>query len=647
MRQKIGVYICHCGGNISDYVDVNKVKDLISAEEGVNVIKTTMLACADSSQKEMVEDIKNKGLDAIVVASCSPKLHLTTFRAVSERAGLNPYNYVQVNIREQGSWAHSDTPQQATEKVVRLVRGGIARVRHSEPLSPIQISARNSVAIFGAGISGLKSAIEIADMGSEVYLIEQDHFIGGRVPQWGDLFPTDENGEEIVERLFEEIDRRKNITLLTGAEAESVSGCVGSFDITLKIHPRYVKSGCDTDKLKEAIDACPVEVADEFNFAITQRKAIYKSYPGALPDIPAIDMKACNKCGECAKICGKSVDLTQKQETRHLEVGAILLHTGFDPYQPAEGEFGYKQNEQVITLQEFRRLIQLSGDELTVKGRRIKEVAFIYCVGTRQKEGENKYCARFCCTAAIHTALLIKNRFRDIQNYHLFRDIRTYGKQEILYEKSGRQQDLYLKFPDDEPPTVEQEGDRTVITVKDILTDGEELEIAADLVVLVTGMVPRSDNKIADILKVPHSRDNFFNEIHPKLRPVETVIGGVFIAGTCQGPKNIAETVMSSLSASAKAHSLIQSGEIELEPLVATVNTEVCKWCGQCAEVCTYGAISQEEVDGKTVALVSEALCKGCGSCAAMCPLDAIDVIGYTSNEIEATIDALTREVNL
>jgi len=288
MKEKIGVYVCHCGGNISDYVDVEKVRDVVAKEDGVVLSKNTMFACADSAQKEMIYDIKNNDLDAMIVASCSPKLHLYTFRNVAERAGLNPHNYVQANIREQCSWAHTDKPKEATEKAIRIVRAAIRRVRYSEALDPFIISAENIALIIGAGVAGMRSAIDLADMGTYVYLIEKSHFVGGRVAQMGKLFPTDEKGEEIINNLYDEIKKRDKIELFTGAELVSVSGSVGDFKAQIKIHPRYIIPDCNTDKLKEAIAECKTEIPDEFNFGLTQKKAIYKAYDNCKPEIPAI-----------------------------------------------------------------------------------------------------------------------------------------------------------------------------------------------------------------------------------------------------------------------------------------------------------------------------------------------------------------------
>ena len=642
MRNKIGVYICHCGSNIADYVDVEKLKDVVAKEQGVEIAKTTMFACADSTQKEIVQDIKEKNLDAIVVASCSPKLHLFTFRNIAIRAGLNPYNYIQVNIREQCSWAHSDTPKQATEKAISLVLAGIERAKHSEALTTLKISSVNTVAVVGAGVAGMRAAIELADMGTQVFIIEREYFIGGRSSQWNTLFTTNETGQEIVAKLYKKIITYNNITLFTGAEIVSKSGSVGDFDIKVKIKPRYIKPGCKLDwaKYEKAVEVCPVEFDDPFNFGLTKQKAIYKNYPSEFPEIPAIDYDKCNKCGECVKVY-EDIDLNQKPETININAGAVLLTTGFDPYEPEKGEFGFDEIDNVITLQQFKRLIELNEKELIYRNKKIRNIAYIYCVGSRQIDGENKYCSRYCCTSAIHTAILVKNKYSDINNYHFNRGIRTYGKQEVLYTESSEIGDIFLQSFEDSPPVVEKQGEDTIVKINDILTCGKELEVVADLVVLVTGMVPRKINTIADILKVPIGRDKFFNEIHPKLRPVETVIDGVLIAGSCQAPLNITESVKSALSAASKANSLISKGEIELEPTLAKIDETICEWCDKCSEICPYNAIIKTRHDGKIIAVVNEASCKGCGMCLPVCHVNAIQLIGYTDIEIESMIEAL------
>ena len=651
MKEKIGIYICHCGGNIADYVDVKKVREIVEKEEGVALAKDMMFTCADSAQKQIMNDIKEQQLDAIVVASCSPKLHLYTFRNVAERAGLNQYNYVQANVREQCSWTHTDKPKEATEKAVRIIRAAINRVRHSEALAQITIPATNAVLVIGAGMAGMRAALDLADMGTEVVLIEKDHFVGGRTAQMGTLFLTNERGEDAVEKLYSKITKREKIKLFTGAELESMSGCIGNFKTTIKVNPRYVAVNADINRLNEAATESSGEVSDKFNFGLTQRKAVYKPYEKAQPDVPAIDKELLMENPEFINKYKDCIDLDQETETLNFEVGAVILSTGFDPYEPEDGEYGYKKMGNVVTLQQLKRLIELSDGKLEYKNKEIKNVVFIYCVGTRQIEGENKYCARFCCTAAIHTSLLLKKKYSRVKNFHLYRDIRTYGKQELLFEEASRQGDLFFRFEADDPPVVEEKNGNALVKFKDLLTDNEEMEIEPDLVVLVTGMVPREDsNTIGGILKVPIGSDKFFNEVHPKLRPVETVISGTYICGACQGPKNISECMASALSAAAKANATLGSERIALDPNVIRINPELCEWCGKCLEICPYDCIREVEYTAgdrknKKIARVNEATCKGCGMCTPVCPYNAIDIIGFTDNEIESMIDGLIKDV--
>lgn len=642
VNKKVGVYICYCGSNISDYIDCEELRDVVEKEENVVIAKTTMFACADSTQKEIVQDIKEHHLDAIVVASCSPKLHLNTFKNVVKRAGLNPYNHVQVNIREQGSWAHSDRPVEATRKAIQMVKAGIARVGYAEELTPSKISAENVVVIIGAGVSGMRAAIELADLGSYVYIIEREYYVGGRVAQWGELFSTDETGKEVISRLYHKLKEYENITLFTGAEIISNTGTVGNFELQVKIRPRYIKPDCkvDFDKLQKVIDACPVEVPDEFNFNLTTRKAIYTNFESEFPVIPAIDPDDCTRCGVCEKICDE-IDLSQKDEIINIKAGAISINTGYDPYLPKTGEFGFNEIENVITLPQLKRLLELNGDKLVYKNKRIRNIGYIYCVGSRQKDGENKYCSRYCCSSVIYTSNVVKKKFKDINNYHFNKSIRTYGKLEIMYRDACENGDIFLQFWDEDPPVVSRNGNGTMVTIRDMLSSGKEIEVDCDLVVLVTGMVPRKDNKIADILKAPIGRDKFFNEIHPKLRPVETVIDGVLISGACQGPKNISESVKSSLSAASKANSLIKHGEIELKPTIASIDPDVCVWCDECTKACPFDAIIKVQSGGKDVAGIVEARCKGGGMCLPVCPVNAINLKGYTDNEIDAMITVL------
>ena len=567
MKKKIGVYICHCGGNISDYVDVEKVRQAVEHEGGVLLAKTTMFACSDSNQKDMVDDIRENNLDGVVVASCSPKLHLTTFRNVSERAGLNKYNYVHANIREQASWAHSDDKTGATEKAIHLVKAAIAKDRFAESLESNIINAKKAVAVIGGGIAGMKAAVALSDMDCPVYIIERDHAVGGRVAQWGALFTTNETGKDLIARLHKELISRENVIIFTGAEVVENKGSIGDFKLKVKLGP----------------------------------------------------------LGEILNV----------------NVGSVLMATGFDSYTPEDGEFGFNLIDNVVTLPDFKEMIEQGGDSLMFKGKEVKNITYIYCVGSRQTEGENTYCSRYCCTSTIHTAVLAKKKFKGIYNYHFTRGVRTYGKQEVLYAESSQLGDIYLQSFEDALPDVAKQGDKTIVKIKDILTGGRELEVEADLVVLVTGMVPRADNSVGTLFKLPKGRDKFFNEIHMKLRPVETVIDGVTICGTCQGPKNIMESVNSALSAATKSFSYVSKGVLETEPIVALVDSGLCEWCNACSEACPFDAISMAPEGFGSIAMINNSVCKGCGMCAPVCPKDAIDLITCSNREIEGMIDVL------
>jgi heterodisulfide reductase subunit A len=566
--RKIGVYICHCGGNISDHVDVEEVRKAVETIEDVIVAKTTLFTCSDAAQEEMIADIRDRHLDGLVVASCSPRLHLHTFRGVAERAGLNPYEYVQVNIREQDSWAHTDDHRAATAKAVDLVRAGIAKARLTRPLQPFRLETIKKVLIVGAGVAGLRAAVALADLGLHVFLVEREDEPGGWIKRFRRLYPHDRNGQEVVAGLLAQVKARENITLFTRAELAGKSGAVGDFQVRIKVR-------------------------------------------------------------------GEDISLS---------VGAIIVLTGFDAYEPRPDEFGYGA-PGVLTLPQFKELVESSTDgRLEFEGRPVRDISYIYCVGSRQDPGTevaHTYCSRYCCNAALHASLLVSEKAPEVHQFHLYRDVRSYGKFEVLYEEACRRGAVFVRFDESEPPGVERADGRWRVTVKDLLTDGLPLEIPSDLVVLVNGMVPRENPDLVKILKVPVGRDRFYNEIHPKLRPVETVIDGIFIGGAAQGPKNLSESAASALASGAKAASLVMKGYVDLEPIVARVDPEACAWCGLCAPVCPYEAIVRTEVGGKAVAEVQSALCKGCGACIPVCPQDALDLEGYTDAQMKSMIDAL------
>lgn len=562
MDKRLGVYICHCGGNISDYVDVEKVRQAVEGDANIVLAKTTMFACSDANQKDMVEDIKKYNLDGVIVSSCSPKLHLVTFRNVSERGNLNKYTYVHANIREQASWAHSDNKEGATEKAIHLVKSAIAKSRLAEPLVPSKVSVQKSVAVIGAGVAGLKAALSLSEKNTHVFLVEKAAEVGGWVAKRKNLFMTEESGESLIKRLYDELKTKENVTIFTEAEVISNKGSVGNINLVIKV----------------------------------------------------------------------------KEEKFDITVGAVLVATGFEPYTPADGEFGYSSVPNVITLTDFKNLIENQDGKLIYNNKEIHTISYIYCVGSRQPEGENKYCSRYCCSATIHTANITREKFKDIKNYHITRGVRTYGKHEEMYTASLKGGDVYLQSTDDELPTITEVKGKPVVKLNDILTEGREMEVPSDLVVLVTGMVPRKDTSVGTLFKLPKGRDKFFNEIHMKLRPVETVIDGVTIAGTCQGPKTIMESVNSALAAAAKSYSNISKGVLETDPQIAAVDVEACIGCGDCVPACPFGAI---EIDEGKKAIINPTLCKGCGMCTPVCPTDAIDLVAYTNKEIMGMIDAL------
>jgi heterodisulfide reductase subunit A2 len=579
-QRKIGVYVCHCGGNISDYVDVDKVIEAVQSDPGVVVARTAMFTCSDATQQEIVSDITDKELDGIVVASCSPKLHTFTFREMAKRAGLNPYEYTQVNLREQCSWAHTDDKTGATDKAVRLVRAGINRTRLTVPLESIVVETTPKAVVVGGGVTGLRAALGLAEIGLAVFLVEKEAELGGWVGTFGDMYPQGRNGRELIAGLAQKVLSHPNITVFKNAEVVSKTGSFGNYRVSVQVMAGFG--------------------------------------PDASPELIEVD------------------------------AGSIVVATGFQNYIPAEDEFGYGL-EGVVTLPEFKALVEASDGPLVYRGKPVESIAYVYCVGSRQPEG-NKYCSRYCCTAAIHASLQVSggaDSARAPRQYHLYRDIRAYGKYETLYNESRDRGSLFLRFPDDEPPVIAKDpaGRGLLVTARDLLTAGQELTIPADLVVLVTGMVPRENEELIKTLKLPVGNDGFFNEIHPKLRPVETVVDGVFICGACQSPKNSSEAVAAGLAAVTQSAALLKRGYAELDPLVAIVDTEACTWCGKCLEACPYRAPQQVEVDGKTVAVIDKAACKGCGGCVPVCPVNAIDLEGYTDAQIRAMIDGLFQEV--
>lgn len=664
-QPRIGVYVCNCGGNIGDVVDCQKVAESLGDLPDVATSHTHMFMCSDPGQDLILQDIKEKGVNRVVVGACSPFLHEMTFRGALERAGLNPYLYTHVGLREQDSWVHHDHPQEATEKAVRLMGAGIAKARHIEPLKPIRLEAKKHVLVIGGGVAGLRAAWDNAQRGLKVTLVEKLPFIGGRMAQLHQVFPNEELAQELLTRLISEVCDHENIEIVTTAEVIGASGYVGDFLVTIRQHARGVEA--DFKHLEEAVELCPVRVADEFNYGLTQRTAILRPYPGAFPAIPAIDWHSCNHCGDCLKANGHGGIVLQDKVTEfQINVGAVIMATGFRPYEPYPGEFGYAEHPEVITLPQLERVLAEDGPTggcLEWGSRPVAKIAMIHCVGSRQTEGldtpqadgqVNDYCSRVCCTATLRAANEIKERFPEVDIYDFYRDMRTYGRgHEDIYKQASRNRVMFFRFQGDEPPLVKRAPAAAdhplLVTVKDSLTWGEEIQVPVDLVVLAVGMMPNPIPDLIDLFKIAPGKERFLLEVHPKLRPVETAVPGIVLAGTAQGPMNIQESCAAASAASAKVAGLLAQGEVALEPFVAHVDPDRCEGSGECAKACPYeGAILFQEVsaNGQSAerAVVSPANCKGCGTCVGACPNRAIDLLGWTLDQYDAMVDALTAD---
>jgi heterodisulfide reductase subunit A len=662
--ERIGVYVCHCGGNISDVVDVDRVADVLGREDGVAVARHITFMCSDEGQQSITEDIEALGLDRVIVAACTPSLHETTFRKAVMRAGMNPYLFLPANIREQVSWAHPHDAAAATDKAVSLVRAAVAKSRLLQPLEPVRIDAVHRILVIGGGVAGLRAALDTAALGQAVTLIEASPFLGGRAMGLGSLYPTDEPAAPLVQRLIDQVRADDRIEIRTGTRLTGLTGFLGDFSATLQREPRGV--GPELADAAAAMAACPVEVEDEFEEGLRQRKAIYRPSAQPATELPAIDWSVCTRCGECVIASGGTgIDLMGVPSDEVIEVGAVIVATGYDHYRPADGEYGFGRSERVITLPQLERLLDPSGPsggELRIAGTLPRSIAFIHCVGSRQIAGVdepgprgrlNEYCSRVCCTATLQATNEVRRRHPEVTVYDLYRDIRTYEKeQERYYVDASRLGVTFLRFDNESRPHVAVaaagEDYPLSVTVRDTLTFGRELEVPVDLVVLGVGMEPRDVADIIEMTKTPVGDDGFLLEVHPKLRPVETAIPGVYLAGAAQGPRDITESTSSASAASVKAATMLARDFVEMEPFVARVDLSRCSGAGACVEACQYsGAISLTDVEVEEGvfakrAYVNPVACVGCGACVAVCPSSAIDVQGWEMEQYRAMIDAIT-----
>jgi len=659
---KIGVYICHCGVNIAATVDVEDVAKYAATLPNVVQAKHYMYMCSAPAQAMIKNDIKENGLNRVIVASCSPRMHELTFRRVVEEGGLNPYLFDMTNIREHCSWVHTEEPEKATKKAKDLIRMSVARVALLEPLQKRVVEVTVRALVIGAGIAGIRTALDLADRGFEVYLIEKEPNVGGRMAQLNMVYPTGDYALDLLKPLMNAVVSNPNIKLLTSSKVMAVDGYIGNFKAKILTNPRRVNEKCDA--CGKCVEACPIEVSNEFDFGIIKRKAIYIPFSEAFPHTYVVDNANCNKCGKCVEACEKgAIDLDERPRETEIEVGTITAAIGHDLYEPPNGEFGYKVYANVITTGQLERLLNENGPSkgrLLHQGAPPESVVFISCVGSRQEPGVyqpidkdrqlNRYCSRACCMTGLNNALEIKEKYPKTRVYYIYRDIRTFGKgHEDYYRKAGEAGVIFIKYKPEAPPVVSDEMGLTIVTVQDMFTNNETFAIPADYVVLNVGMVPRAEApEVQGILKIAKGVEGFFTEAHAKLRPLDTPTDGIFLAGTVQGPKDITDSAAMGSAAAAKASVPLAKGKVELEPVVAHVELDKCDGCAMCVEPCTFKAISIEEHkengEVKKRAVVNEALCKGCGACAATCPPKAIYVKHFTLEQIAAMINALLAE---
>jgi len=650
--KRIGVYVCHCGGNISEVVDVKKVAAFAEKQPDVVLVRNNEHMCSEVGQKLVIDDIKEHKLDKVVIAACSPQFQGPTFKATLEKAGLSPYVLEMANIREQCAWPHFDFPEEATNKAESLTAIAIAKARLDEPLTKKTFPIGKRVLVIGAGIAGIQASLDLGDAGFYVYLVEKNPSIGGKMLQLSRTFPTEDCAACILSPKMADVPANPNIHLLTYSEIEDIKGYLGNYEVTVKKKPTYVdptKCTCCND----CVDVCPVAVPNELDEGLSTRKAIYLASPIAVPHSYVLDEKACLgifplACGKCQEVCDPgAIDFDVYPEEIKFTVDTIIVTTGYDIFDATKKKvYGFGKYENVVTALDMERMIvhASEGDPMRPMGKRI---AFIQCVGSRDEQVGNEYCSRICCMYATKLSQLIKRSDPTRDVYIFYTDLRAYGKGFEEYYK--RAQGDGVKFIRGRPAELIEDSKTKKITLKveDTLTRSI-IESEFDLVVLSVGLVPNEGTeKIANLLRLAKSPDGFLQEAHPKFRPVDTLIDGVFLAGTVQGPKDIPDTVAQASAASSRAIRLMNKGEYDVDPVMAFVHDEACDGCGLCLEQCPTNAISLCSRAGSfdkslsaEVAEINESLCKGCGSCIASCPRDALDLHCYTNNQMLAQIKA-------
>ena len=668
--ERIGVFVCHCGTNIAGTVDVEKVAEELGKVDGV-VYSTHYTYMCSSAGQQMIEDhIKNDKLTGVVLCSCSPRMHEKTFRSCAERAGLNPFKVEVANIREQTSWVMKDM-EQATEKAIALGKAAIAKTILDTPLIAGETPMTKRALVIGGGIAGITAALDIADAGFPVDIVEKDYTVGGKMAKLDKTFPTLDCARCIVTPKMTEVSQNPNIRILSASEVCRVSGYIGNFEIDIKRHPRYVDetkcTGCGA-----CIEKCPnKKVPNSFNLGLNNRKAIDIPFAQAVPKVANIDANYClhmkglangkdNVCGFCEKACAAgAIKFDQKEEIITEKYGAIIVATGYNPISLEKfDEYAYNQSPDVVSSLEFERLCNASGPTnghllRPSDGKEPKTIVFVQCVGSRCSADSTKgheYCSKICCMYTAKHAILTRDHYPDTNCYVFYIDVRTPGKLfDEFYRRAVEQYGVhYIKG---QVGKVTPQSDGTLDVQGSDLILNKQVHIKADMVVLAASIEPdKSARPLATMLTTSMDNNDFFLEAHAKLRPVESPTAGIFLAGCCQGPKDIPETVAQSSGAAAKAICLLVKDKLKNDPCTAQPDENACNGCGQCINVCPYGAISYIDKDfrgpnrttiTRHVSQVNSAMCHGCGACTVACPSGAMDLKGFSNKQILAEVDSV------
>ena len=668
--EKIGVFVCHCGTNIAGTVDVAKVAEELGKVNGVVFSTNYTYMCSSAGQKMIEDKIHELGLTGVVLCSCSPRMHEKTFRSCAERAGLNPYKVEVANIREQCSWVMKDMGD-ATEKAIALGKAAIAKTILDTPLIEGETPMTKRALVIGGGIEGITAALDIADAGFPVDIVEKDYTVGGKMAKLDKTFPTLDCASCIVTPKMTEVSQNPNIRILSYSEVCGVRGYIGNFEVDIKRHPRFV----DEDKCTgcgACIEKCPnKKVPNSFNLNLNTRKAIDIPFAQAVPKVAAISADYClhmkglkngkdNVCGFCEKACAAgAINFNQKETTLTEKYGAIIVATGYNPISLEKfDEYAYSQSPDVVSSLEFERLCNASGPTnghllRPSDGKEPKNIVFVQCVGSRCSADSTKgheYCSKICCMYTAKHAILTRDHYPDTNITVFYIDVRTPGKNfDEFYRRAVEQYGVhYIKG---QVGKVTPLSDGTLDVQGSDLILNKQVHIKADMVVLAASIeADKSARPLATMLTTSMDNNDFFLEAHAKLRPVESPTAGIFLAGCCQGPKDIPETVAQSSGAAAKAICLLVKDKLKNNPCTANPNENMCNGCGQCANVCPYGAISYVDKDfrgpnrttiTRHVSQVNTAMCHGCGACTVACPSGAMDLLGFSNKQILAEVDSV------